>query len=137
MEPSIDNNDLIPGNWKDKCILVVDDIETNYELFRILLKKLNVIKTIWAVNGLEAVNICKTNQHIDLVLMDIRMPVMDGYEATAKIKEFNKNMPVVIAHSAYVEEEHKDKCFAAGCTDYMSKPVHFDKLKEILLKHLI
>jgi len=135
METSDNNKNLIPDSWKDKCILVVDDIKTNYDIFHIYLSKYK-IKTIWAKDGLEAVELCRTNPNINLVFMDIRMPVMDGYEATRKIKEHNVNMPLIVAHTAYSDYEDKEKCFAAGCDDYMSKPINFDKLHEVLLKYL-
>ena len=117
-----------------KCILVVDDVEANYELIKAYLRKCDT-KILWAANGLEAVEVCQSIKDIDLILMDIRMPVMNGHEATRKIKEINNNQ-VIIAVTAYTEEEREDKCRASGCSDYVTKPVIFEKLKEMLMKYL-
>ncbi|MBN1969863.1 MAG: response regulator [Candidatus Delongbacteria bacterium] len=89
------------------------------------------INIIRAINGIEAVEICKSNPHIDLVLMDIKMPEMDGYEATIRIKEFKPNL-YIIAQTAYSSEADKEKAFACGCSDFMSKPLK----RELLLSKI-
>ena len=86
---------------------------------------------IRAVNGVEAVKLCKTNQAIDLVLMDIKMPEMDGYEATKLIKECKPDLPI-IAQTAYITETDRMKALACGCSDFISKPIH----KELLLSKI-
>ena len=73
---------------------------------------------------------------IDFVLMDINMPVMDGYESTRKIREFNPNLPI-IAQTAYSTPEDKEKALAAGCNNFISKPINKDELKSIIDSHLI
>lgn len=123
-----------PANWKNKCILIAEDMEMNYTLLYILLDKLN-IQSLWAENGEIAVEKCKTNPNIDLVLMDVRMPVMDGIEATRKIKEFKKDLPV-LAITAYAEVKTRQHCMEAGCDGFMEKPITFEHLQEALLKHL-
>jgi PAS domain S-box-containing protein len=113
-------------NWKERTILVAEDEDTNFELLKAALHKTKV-NLIWVVNGLEAVETCRTNKNIDLVLMDIRMPKMNGYEATKKIKSFNENLPV-IALTAYAMPEDRAKSIEAGCDLYFSKPIRPSKL---------
>ncbi len=87
-----------------------------------------------AKNGQEAVTICQENENIDLVLMDIKMPVMNGYDATSYIKKMRPNLPV-IAQTAYSIEEDVQKALDAGCDDFVSKPVDRKMLKPILNKY--
>jgi CheY-like chemotaxis protein len=89
---------------------------------------------VTAVNGLEAIEACKTNSAINLILMDVKMPVMDGIEATKKIREFNTDV-VIIAQTAYALEGDKEKALDAGCNDYISKPIKQDKLFELIQKY--
>jgi len=104
-----------------KTILIAEDEDSNFILLEELLSGLN-IHIIRAINGLEAVEICKTNKNIDLVLMDIKMPLMDGYEATKQIKGFMPNLPI-IAQTAYFTDIDKSKAIACGCIDFISKPI--------------
>ena len=85
-------------------------------------------KTLLARTGAEAVKICRNNPDIDLVLMDINMPDMDGYEATRKIRESNKEV-VIIAQTAYALCGDEEKSMAAGCSNYISKPMESKGLK--------
>ena len=73
--------------------------------------------------GVEAVEICRDHADIDLVLMDIQMPEMGGYEATRKIRQFNKNV-IIIAQTAYALAGDREKALEAGCNDYISKPLN-------------
>ncbi|OQX81099.1 MAG: hypothetical protein B6D61_01105 [Bacteroidetes bacterium 4484_249] len=114
-------------NWDGKTILVAEDVPSNYYIVEILLKKTGA-KLMWAKNGLEAIEIYKKNKEkIDLILMDIQMPVMNGVEATRKIKKINRNIPV-IAQTAYALDGDMEKFIKAGCDDYISKPVNNDLL---------
>jgi CheY-like chemotaxis protein len=81
---------------------------------------------IHAKNGLEALEYCKSDPSIDLVLMDIKMPQMNGYTATQEIKKIRGNLPI-IAQTAFAMEEEKNQCFASGCDAYLSKPT--DRIK--------
>ncbi|HBS85369.1 MAG: hypothetical protein A2W91_16305 [Bacteroidetes bacterium GWF2_38_335] len=117
-------------NWENKLILVVDNVEANYYYFMGVFRKTNV-RLLWAENGLKAVEMCRNNIDIDLVLMDIQMPELDGYEATRQIKEFRKDLPI-IAQTAYAMEGVEEKSIEAGCDVYMSKPID----KEILKKRI-
>ncbi|MDP3358541.1 MAG: PAS domain S-box protein [Lutibacter sp.] len=124
-------------NKKKHTILIAEDEEVNFMVLEILL--LDKIKLpctiIHAKDGLEAVELCKNIPEIDLVLMDIKMPKMDGHEATKLIKEFRHNLPI-IAQTAYSAPEEKEKAFLAGCDDFMSKPINNELLKSILSKYL-
>ena len=119
-----------------KCtILVAEDEEINYLFLEILLKKeieLNC-EIIHAKNGEEAVKICKKNPDIDLILMDLKMPIMDGFEATKRIKEFRPNVPIV-AQTAFSSAEDKKKVFSLGFDDFISKPISKEALSAVINK---
>ena len=121
-------------NWKDKIILVAEDVETNYMLVKKSLRKTGV-NLIWVKNGLEAVEECKKNNIIDLVLMDIRMPLMNGIEATKKIKKIKPELPV-IAQTAYAMDGDREKSINAGCNDYIAKPINLIKFIELIGKYI-
>jgi len=107
-------------------ILVAEDEEVNYLFIEEVLSDLD-IQIIPAKNGLETVKICKENPFIDLVLMDLKMPIMDGFEATKKIKEIRPKLPI-IAQTAYAMTSDKEKAQKAGCDDYFSKPIDANEL---------
>ena len=115
-----------------KTVLVAEDEESNYELVRIVLqKRYNLIR---AHNGIEAVTMFEEEKP-DLILMDIRMPEMDGLDATRIIKEVNQEVPV-IALSAYAFPENIREAKAAGCDEFMAKPFKVEDLIE-LIRHYI
>ena len=114
-----------------KIILVAEDEESNYELVRIVLQRR--YRLLRAHNGIEAVTM-NEDEHPDLILMDIRMPEMDGLDATRIIKEVNQNTPV-IALSAYAFEENIKEAKAAGCDYFMAKPFRVEDLIEICAKY--
>jgi CheY-like chemotaxis protein len=93
------------------------------------------ITILHAWNGLEAVEICKLNPQIDLALMDIKMPVMDGYNATKQIKEFMPGLPI-IAQTAYSTEADMAKAISCGCCDFISKPFKQDLLISKIIDQL-
>lgn len=109
-----------------KKILIVEDVESNYRLLNILLEKQGA-ETIWALTGNQGVAICKNSRDIDLVLMDINLPDIDGYTATGQIKQFRPNLPVV-AQTAYAMSGERDRSLEFGCDDYLSKPIIPEKL---------
>ena len=117
---------------KKASILVAEDDENNFYLIMKFLTFPN-ITLIRAKNGLEAVKCCESGQPVDLVLMDLKMPEMDGYEATKKIKGINPDLPV-IAQSAYVTD--KEKAYNSGCVDIIIKPFRKKDLSEIVKKYL-
>ena len=137
-ENSLDNiKEKSTAKQDTYTILIVEDEEINYLYLEILLRKFDLnLKTIHAKHGKEAVEICKENDRINMILMDIKMPIMNGFEATKLIKEFKPNLPI-IAQTAYTSEEDREKVFSAGCDDFMSKPINKEILKEIIYKHLV
>ena len=123
------------NNSKIKVILVVEDDDISYQFLRIVLQKAN-IKVLHAEDGEQAIEMCKKNKNIDLVLMDIQLPVIDGLEATKQIRIIRKELPI-IAQTANTMNEEKEKCFKAGCNDYIAKPFNKNKLLKIVNKYLI
>ena len=85
---------------------------------------------------LKNVEMCKENAEIDFVLMDMKMPIMNGFEATKLIKEFHPNLPI-IAQTAYSTRDEKEQAFSAGCDDFISKPISEETLTKIMNKYLI
>lgn len=114
--------------WVDKIILVVEDIELNYLYIRELIFPTGAM-ILRAENGRIAVDLCKNNPNIDMVLMDLLMPVMNGYEATKQIKVMRPDLPI-IAQTAYAMADDRRKAMEAGCDDFIAKPIG----KEELLK---
>ena len=116
------------------CILIVEDDETSEDLLSIVIGKF-AHEIIIARTGKEAVQVCQNRPGIDMILMDILLPEMDGYEATRQIRKFNKDV-IIIAQTAYALEGDKEKTIAAGCDDYISKPIEADELKQLIVKYL-
>ncbi|SRR6056297_246844 len=107
-------------NWEDKTVLIVEDDESSFILLSTSLQDTK-IKILHASNGKEAVKKTEENK-IDIVLMDIQLPVMNGYEATKEIRKRNKDLPV-IAQTAYAMQSDHNKSMEAGCNDHINKPV--------------
>ena len=121
-----------PDEMNQKTILVAEDEDSNYELVKIVLQKR--YRLIRAHNGIEAVNL-NEDEHPDLILMDIRMPEMNGLDATRIIKEANHDTPV-IALSAYAFDENIREAKMAGCDEFMAKPFRVENLIEMVKKYL-
>jgi CheY-like chemotaxis protein len=121
-------------NWADKQILIVEDNNSSFLLLNSYLSH-SKIKVLHTVNGNEAVRICKSNPDINLVLMDIQLPGISGYEATRQIKSFHKDL-VIIAQTAYAMAGDERKARDAGCDEYISKPIDKEKLLLLLSKYL-
>ena len=115
-------------DWSGKTILVADDVYTNYILIEAILKNTKV-NLIWAKDGQEAVDNCMNNQKIDLVLMDIQMPELNGIEATKIIKQIRTDLPV-IAQTAFTLEYEEDTIINAGCAKVITKPL----MPELIIK---
>jgi PAS domain S-box-containing protein len=119
---------------KKNKVLIVEDDEPSLNFLKILLEKYR-IHSIWAKSGQEAINYCKDNSDIDLVLMDISMSEMDGYETTREIKSLKPELPI-IAQTANAVEGDMEKVIEAGCDDYISKPIKKDVLRAKIEKYL-
>jgi len=131
------NYNINLGKHDKYTILIVEDEEVNYLYLEILLEELeHNFKVLYAKHGQEAIEICKENTNIDLVLMDLKMPIMNGFDATKLIKKFRPCLPIV-AQTAYSTKEEKRQAFSAGCDDFISKPISEKTLNRILNKNLI
>ncbi len=115
-------------NWKDKTLLIAEDEESNVQFIKAVLRATG-IQLLLAGNGLEAVEQCKSHPEIVVVLMDIKMPRMDGLEATRIIKSLRPELPV-IATTAFAMAREKEEILAAGCNDYLPKPFKREDLIE-------
>ncbi|GEL10262.1 hypothetical protein FGL01_10010 [Flavobacterium glycines] len=118
---------------EDRVILIAEDDNVNFLLFQKMMKD-KAYQIIRAVNGQEAVDICINNSDIDLVLMDIKMPVMNGFEAIEQIRPIRPKLPI-IAQTAYSSSEDKAKIEKAGFDDYITKPLNRDRLFELINKY--
>lgn len=130
----ISNNEHIdPKLSKSLKVLIADDDEMSASYLEILVSPFSN-EVLVANNGLKAIELCFENSDIDLILMDMKMPIIDGYEAVRKIREFNKNV-VIIAQTAYGFIADRQKAFDAGTNDYLPKPIYRKELLEILKKY--
>ena len=118
---------------KDLKILIVEDDETSEKLISITVKKFSK-EVLKARTGNEAIKICRTTPDIDLILMDIQMLDLNGYEATRQIRQFNKDV-VIIAQTAFGLSGDRTKAIGAGCNDYMAKPINKDELLSLIQKY--
>ena len=122
-------------NLSTKKILVAEDETSNYLFLKELLEDSGAT-IIWAKTGQEVINqIVYKGVQVDLVLMDIKMPELNGLAATRIIKERFPELPV-IAQTAYAMKEEKEKCLAGGCDDYIAKPIDIDELIKKIKKYL-
>lgn len=118
-------------NWTDRKILVAEDEMGNFFLIACMLEESGIMIT-HAENGKKAVDLA-TNEPFDVILMDIKMPLLDGFEATAEIRKNNIDIPI-IAQSAFAYK--REECIAAGFTDYLAKPFNEAKLVEMITQYL-
>ena len=123
---------VLTGNT-DFIILVAEDEDNNFLFFKETLTEYN-IKVLRAHNGIEAVNICFTNPNINLVLMDLKMPFLDGYEATKQIKALKPQLPI-IAQTAHALTTDRDKVKKEGFAGYISKPIKIEELLTVVNKY--
>ena len=117
-----------------KTILIAEDEVSNYELLMFYLES-SEAHTLWAKNGEEAVSLCESNSSIDLVLMDVKMPKMNGLDATTIIRKTHPNLPI-IAQTAFVLPGDDQKAYDVGCNNYIGKPIKRKDLYTLLAKYL-
>jgi signal transduction histidine kinase/ActR/RegA family two-component response regulator len=131
--PQINSGRLKNSIMKNLDVLIAEDDKTSEILMTKLVtpysKKIIKVKT-----GTQAVAVCRENQGLDLIMMDIKMPEMDGYEATRQIREFNKDI-IIIAQTAFGLRGDREKALEAGCNDYISKPIDNNLLVPLLQKY--
>ena len=130
----VDSSEIKEVQMKNLKILIVEDDEISYSLLSKTLQKISK-EVLPAITGVQAVEACRTNPDLDLILMDIRMPVMNGIEATRQIRQFNKDV-IIIAQTAYAFTGDSEMAIEAGCNDYISKPINKTLLYELINKHI-
>lgn len=130
----LNNFDEINNILKDKTILIVEDDMTSQEYFNEILRE-RTKKIYFATTGQESIDIMQSGIKIDLILMDIRLPDMSGFEATKKIKSIEPSV-LIIAQTAYAMESDREKCLEFGCDGYISKPIYIQEFFNLLSKKL-
>ena len=133
METNQFTGNSYPFNFKERTILIAEDIEFSFLYMEAVLRRTGV-KILWAQNGREAIDHVNANQDIDLILMDMHMPVVSGYEATEIISKLRPWVPI-IAQTAFVLPDDVKKCYASGCTGYLSKPIRKEQLLHTLSEY--
>lgn len=121
-------------SWEGKTVLIVEDNETSNIYFEAALRKTNA-KLIWAKNGFDAVEIVKKTDHVDLILMDINMPIMDGIEATRIIKSSYPKI-IIVVQTAFILSGEERLCQEAGCDEFITKPIRLKYLLDTLNQYL-
>lgn len=119
--------------WSDKVILIAEDDEVNFHFLEAIFAD-TYVQLLHVRDGKQAIELCKTIGKIDMILMDIKMPEKSGYEAIKEIKKIRSDIPI-IAQTAYTFKEDKAKCIAAGCDDYISKPIDIELLLGLIAKY--
>ena len=134
VEKAVNKNEKSTSIWNNKTILIAEDEEFNYIYLQEILSetKANILR---ARDGNEAIQLFNQHPEIDLILMDLKMPIVNGLEATKQIKEKNKAIPI-IAQTAYALYGDREKAIEMGCNNYLSKPIEKNKLFELLAKYL-
>jgi CheY-like chemotaxis protein len=126
----MEQNTIPAYDWMGKTILVGEDELINFRLLQLMLAKSNVT-ILHGKDGLKTLELFKANPQINLILMDIKMPEMDGCEVTREIRKIRPQVPI-IAQTAYALEEEKQKSIDAGCTAYITKPIKKTELLELI-----
>lgn len=121
-------------SWEGKSVLIVEDNETSNIYFEAALRKTKA-NLIWAKNGMDAVDIVKQSDKIDLILMDINMPKMDGIEATRIIKKLRPET-IIVVQTAFVLSGEERLCMDAGCDEFITKPIRLKYLLDTINRYL-
>lgn len=121
---------VIAPNWEGKTILIGEDELVNLKLLEMILVKTKA-KILHGSSGLEVLSIFRNNPDISIILMDIKMPEMDGIEAAQNIRKINPGIPI-IAQTAYALEEEKTRCAEAGFSAYVTKPINRKELLALI-----
>ncbi len=134
-EPEIITYDVhVDSEWQDKTILIAEDEQLNFLLLQETLR-LSGVRIIWAKTGSESIDLVNAHPEIDLVLMDIRMPEVDGYQATRMIREIRPDLPVII-QTAYALSDDRNKSLKEGGDEYITKPINRLLLLKTMAKYL-
>jgi CheY-like chemotaxis protein len=127
------SNFSYPFDFREHTILIAEDIDFSFLYIEAVLNRTGA-KLLWAQNGKEAIEHVRSNINIDLILMDMHMPVMNGYEATVEILKLRPGLPI-IAQTAFVLPEDVKKCIASGCSGYLAKPIRKEQLLNTLFEY--
>ena len=130
LETNIEKKESLKPNLKDRHILIAEDVSANFRFISAVLRGTHA-KLTWVKNGKEAVEAVLNDDNFDMVLMDLRMPIMDGYKASGHIKSINPKLPIV-ALTAFAVDGDMEKALDAGCDDYLSKPISIPDLYDKL-----
>lgn len=134
IEPEDVNHKYFQQKLSGKTILIAEDEDLNFLLMAEFFKDANV-NILRAENGKEAVELFKSNEGISLVIMDLKMPVMSGYDATIEIKKIRPKVPV-IAQTAYAMSTDRANALSVGCDDYIAKPIVFEEFIKLISKYI-
>ena len=136
-DKSKERNGILLDNKKAKTkelkILIAEDDEASRKYISLIIKD-SCKEVFEADNGIKTIELCRKNKDIDIILMDIQMPGLDGYEATRQIREFNQDI-IIIAQTAFALSGDKEKAIDAGCNDYITKPINKNQLQSMILKY--
>lgn len=121
-------------NWENKTIVIVEDIDFNFLLMKKQLRKTKAT-IVWLKNGQEAVDYMKDNLEADVILMDVRMPIMDGIEATSIIKQLKPETPIIIQTACVIGSDYTEVKNSA-CDDYIFKPIITNELLNLINKYI-
>ena len=120
-------NQMNKINLKEYTVLIVEDDAMSYKFLEIVLTKKTGINIVWAIDGKQALDYCKVYKHIDIILTDLQLPVIDGFEIVKQIKSKNPHIPIIVQSANAFNNEMK-KCLELGCNAYMTKPLDGDLL---------
>jgi len=121
-------------NWKTKTIVIVEDIDFNFLLMKKQLRNTNAT-IIWLKNGQESIDYVKDNKEASIILMDVRMPIVDGIDATKAIKLLKPEIPIIMQTACVIGSDYTE-VKNSGCDDYIFKPIIEADLLEIINKYI-
>jgi two-component system, cell cycle response regulator DivK len=125
---------MISKNWKGKVIQLVEDDEVSLEFLKELFEPYK-LRLICSYNGQSAIEDCKSNADIELILMDVQLPILNGKDAMKEIKKFRPDLPI-IAQTAFAMSGDKERYLQEGFDDYISKPINLQELISLISKYL-
>jgi CheY-like chemotaxis protein len=114
-------------DWSNRTVLIAEDDEISFKYLNLILTRKTGINVLWAINGQMAIDFCREYNHIDLILMDVQLPVVNGIEAVKEIRSFRPSVPIIV-HTANAYGEDCDRCFEAGCNEFITKPANLEHL---------
>lgn len=126
--------DKFDYNFNGCLVLVVEDNMISFKLIEAMLSRVN-FRIIHARDGQSAINFCRDQKEIRIVLMDIQLPIVNGFDATRAILDFRPDLPIIATTANAFNEDRMD-CLSAGCIDYVTKPIDFNKLFALIQSHL-